>query len=232
MYEEIKKDVEILWEYLCLDVDEIKVECIIGLGSILTNIPKKCAELYKKGLGEYIVFTGNCGKGTEGVISKTEAEIFKELAVKEGVPENKIFIETKATNTYENYKYTKKLLSDNNLEPNSFLIVGKPYQEKRAKAIAEKELINKKFEISCFNIKLDDFMEYVESSNLMTKDDVINEMVGEININKLVPKYGLQTYCELSEKVENSYKKLLSMGYNKYIINDVMVKSLIEKWKR
>ena len=124
MNQEIKKDVEVLWNYLCLDNESVKAECIIGLGSILKSIPKKCAELYKKGLGEYIIFTGNCGKGTEGVISKTEAEIFKNIAVQEGVPEDKILIETKATNTYENFRYSMKVLNDNDLHPNSFLIVG------------------------------------------------------------------------------------------------------------
>ena len=34
-----------------------------------------------------------------------------------------------ATTTYENYKFTQKLLKKNNLNPKSFLIVGKPYQE-------------------------------------------------------------------------------------------------------
>ena len=88
-------------------------------------------------------FHGNCGKWTQGVITKTEAERFCDVAIREEVPKDRILIEPKATTTYENYKYTKKLLINNHLNPSSFLIVGKPYQERRALAIADIEFPNK-----------------------------------------------------------------------------------------
>ena len=50
----MKKELSILWNYLCLNTKPKKSECIIGLGSILTLVPEKCAELYKQGLGKYI----------------------------------------------------------------------------------------------------------------------------------------------------------------------------------
>ena len=107
MMYEINQDIQNLWNYLCIGSKPVKSDCVIGLGSILTLVPKKCAELYNQGLADYIVFSGNCGKGTKGVISITEAERFKQIALKEGVPEDKILTETMATTTYENFKYIK-----------------------------------------------------------------------------------------------------------------------------
>ena len=231
--EELMEDLQILWDYLCLNTNLKKSECIIGLGSILTLIPKKCAELYKKELGEYIIFSGNCGKGTKGVISITEAERFKNIAIEESIPENQIIIEPDATTTYENYKYIKKVLASNNLNPNSFLIVGKPYQERRALLIANIELTDKKYEIASFNITLKDYLNFVKKDEFMKVEDVINEMVGEISLIIKAPQYGLQSEEKVPTKVINSYNKIVALGYNKYFYNDEFVKrikdSMIEK---
>ncbi len=231
MNQEIKKDIEILWEYLCLKREETKAECIIGLGSILECIPKKCAELYQKGLGDYILFSGNCGKGTEGVISKTEAEIFREIAIQEGVPKDKIFLEKEATNTYENFKYGIQVLEKENLHPQSFLIVGKPYQERRAKNIAGIELAKNSFSIASFSLTFSEFLEYVSKNNFMSLDDVINEMVAEINIGIIAPEYGIQQKEEIPKKVLESYDRLCRKGFTRYLITDDKIKYTMEKWK-
>lgn len=56
MDKDLKKDVEVLWNYLCLNSEDIKSECIIGLGSILQIVPEKCSYLFKNGYGKYIIF--------------------------------------------------------------------------------------------------------------------------------------------------------------------------------
>lgn len=231
MDKDLKKDVEVLWNYLCLNSEDIKSECIIGLGSILQIVPEKCSYLFKNGYGKYIIFSGNCGKGTDGVIAKTEAEIFKDCALNLGVPSDKVLIEMKATNTYENFKYIKEVLENNNYSPASFLIVGKPYQERRAQAIASIELAGKKFSISSFKMSLDDFLDYVEYSNCMTIEDVINELVAEINIALIVPTYGLQAYEEVPNNVLESYKRLVNKGFSRYLINDDIIKGILKEWK-
>ena len=224
--EELMGDLQVLWDYLCLNTKPEKGECIIGLGSILTLIPKKCAELYKKELGEYIIFSGNCGKGTKWVISITEAERFKNIAIEENIPENQIIIEPDATTTYENYKYIKKVLASNNLNPNSFLIVGKPYQERRALLIANLEFTDKKYEVASFNLSLNDYLDFVKKDEFMKVEDVINEMVGEISLIIKAPKYGLQSEEKLPTKVIDSYNKIVASGYNKFFYSDDIVKSL------
>lgn len=230
MNTEIKQDIENLWNYLCLKNEPLKSDCIIGLGSILKSVPKKCADLYKQGYGDYIIFTGNCGKGTKGIISKTEAEIFKDIAISEGVPEDKILIETEATNTYENFKYSIQVLKENGLSPESFLIVGKPYQERRADCIASIELAKCRFAIAPFLMTFDEFLEYVTANNLMSLDDVINELVGEINICIIAPNYKIQQKSDIPKEVMESYERLCSAGYTRYVVTDFIIQKTIEKW--
>lgn len=92
MDKEIKEQVNELLEYLYLGEEIRKCDGILGLGSIDYKVAEKCADLYLKGYGNYIIFTGNCGKGTEGIIKQTEAENFRDIAVKKGVPVEKIYL--------------------------------------------------------------------------------------------------------------------------------------------
>lgn len=232
--EKIMDDLLVLWKYLCLNNNksenenksEEECKCIIGLGSILKLVPEKCAKLYKEGLGKYIIFSGNCGKGTEGIIKTTEAERFKEIAIEEGVPEQAILIEPTATTTYENFKYIKRVLIKNNLNPESFLIVGKPYQERRALAIADIELADKKYEIASHNITFNDYLEYVKKDKDMNIEDVVNEMIGEIRLIRLAPKFGWQSFETIPVKVLQSYHNIIRAGY----IKDVYDEGRLEKY--
>lgn len=79
---EIKTQVIELLKYLYLGKEIQKSDGIIGLGSIDYKVAEKCADLYLNGYGDYIIFTGNCGKGTEGIIKQTEAENFRDIAIR------------------------------------------------------------------------------------------------------------------------------------------------------
>jgi len=65
---------------------------------------EKVVELYKKGLAPNVIFTGSdTGAGCE-------AEVMKEVAVKMGVPAEKIFTETRATDTITNSRYSVAIM--------------------------------------------------------------------------------------------------------------------------
>lgn len=89
MDKEIMKKVEVLLEYLFINTEIQKADAILGLGSIDYKVAEKCAELYNNEYGKYIIFTGDCGKGTKGILTETEAKYFRDIAVKNGVSEEK-----------------------------------------------------------------------------------------------------------------------------------------------
>lgn len=60
--------------------------------------------IYDKGLAKNIIFSGNAVQ-----TPYTEGEIMKLFAVNMGIPEDKIFIESKAEHTNQNIKYERKL---------------------------------------------------------------------------------------------------------------------------
>lgn len=61
-----------------------------------------------------------------------EADLFAQIAIDMGVPRSAILIENRSTNTGENIVFTKALLEQKNIHPNSFLLVQKPYRKEEA----------------------------------------------------------------------------------------------------
>ena len=88
-----------VWDYLLMNHTLEKSDCIIVLGSYDTRVAERGAELFLQGLAPLIVFSGYLGAFTLGVWERPEAEIFADIAMKMGVPKDKILIENKSTNT-------------------------------------------------------------------------------------------------------------------------------------
>ncbi len=225
------ENVKVLWDYLLINDKIEKVDCIFGLGSIDTGVAQRCAELYLNGYGDYIVFSGNRGKGTEGVISVTEAELFKQIAVQAGVPEDKIYLEKEATNTYENFLYSMKIIDENGLKCESMITVSKPYATRRVYQIAKLDMPNCKVIVTSSKQRREEYLTFCKSLGNFPEDDLINEIVGEISILQIAPKYKLQIKQEIPQNVIDSYKVLCEKGYTKYLITDEMVVSALDKFR-
>lgn len=88
--------------------------------------------LYKNRRVRKLIFTG--GKTTEGP-HPAESIVAKNYALKLGINESDILIETESWTTEGNFFYGKKIADENAFT--SFLIVSHPFHMKRAMAIAQ-----------------------------------------------------------------------------------------------
>lgn len=86
--------------------------------------------LYKDGQVQVIVFTGGVGKGDRSA----ESEVASWYAIRQGVPAEDIYRETRSTTTRENLREAKKILDQRGLI--TALIVSDPLHMKRAVMIA------------------------------------------------------------------------------------------------
>ena len=89
-------------------------------------------------------FFWGLGNFTKDMWTETEADQFAAIAVNMGVPKASILIENKSTNTGENILFTQQLLQQKNLDPQSFIVVQKPYMERRSYATFKKHWPDKK----------------------------------------------------------------------------------------
>ena len=136
--EDIDKLAKTIWNYLRLNQKIEKANCILVLGSNDKRVADRAIELYFKKYANYIIFSGGIGRLTKNIFKEKEADIFAGIAYKKGVPREKVLIENKSTNTGENIRFTKKLLKQKGLNFKSFIVVQKPYMERRSYATFKK----------------------------------------------------------------------------------------------
>ena len=226
---EIIKKARVLYNYLHLDMTVSKADLIIGFGCMDKSIPKRCAELYNNGYGRTVLFSGKVGKGTDNVLAISVAERFRLIAIEEGVPESSIMLEEKATNTYDNFRFSKQLLKDQSIMYDSVIIVQKPYVMRRCKAIADKEMADKKVYVTSCKLDFLSLIELQEKEKTMTFDDIINELVGEISIILSAPNYDLQSPQSMDDKVKKAYLFLIEKGYTRYVVREEDMKKILNK---
>ena len=230
--DKIQESAKILYNYLNVDCDVKKSDIILGMGCMDDGIPKICTDLYNAGYGDTIIFSGNVGKGTDGILNVTEAERFRDIAINRGISEDNILLETNATNTYENYKFTKNLLEGNSYNYNSIIIVHKPYVKRRCLAIAEIEFPDKIYYVTSEKLSYEDFLNKSINNKTMDVDEIINELVGEISNILEASKYNLLSNKELGDDVLEAYKYLINVGYSKYLITEEKIQYVMNRWSQ
>lgn len=206
---------KILWDYNSLYQPIEKSECILVLGSHDIRVAQRGAELFLQGFAPLIIFSGNVGRLTEGIWNKSEAEAFAEVAINMGVPEDKIIIENKSTNTGDNILLTKKLLEEKGIVVNSIILVQKPYMQRRAFATIKKIWHGVDVNVTAPEISFENY-----PNGIISKDSVINIMVGDTQRIKVYPEKGFQIPQEIPGKVWEVYQELVSRGFTKQLIKE------------
>jgi uncharacterized SAM-binding protein YcdF (DUF218 family) len=204
---------QIIWDYLCMHECVQPADVILTLGSHDLRVAERAADLYLQGMAPLIVFSGGFGRLT-GDFVKPEAEMFADIAVKAGVPVDKILIENKSTNTGENIQFSDALLRTKATNPECFILVTKPYMERRAVATFKKLLPDKEVLPAS---PLIDFAHY--SNDGLSKDEVINIMIGDLQRIKVYPEKGFQIPMDIPDEVWNAYEQLTALGYTKHLVN-------------
>ncbi|MBI5733321.1 MAG: YdcF family protein [Candidatus Kerfeldbacteria bacterium] len=202
-----------IWNYHHLNQKLEKADCILVLGSYDIRVAERGAQLFLDGYAPLIIFSGGLGSLTKNIWLEPEADKFAEVALKMGVPKDRILIENKSTNTGENFLFTKKMLSERNINPKKFILVQKPYMERRAYATFRKLWPEKKCVVTSPEISFEDY-----PNKEIVKDDVINIMVGDLQRIKIYPQKRFQIPQEIPSEVSKAYEKLVAVGYTKHLI--------------
>ncbi|MBC7827344.1 MAG: YdcF family protein [Chitinophagaceae bacterium] len=202
-----------LWDYHQMQHEPEKSACILVLGSHDLRVAERGADLYLQGWAPILIFSGGLGNFTQEMWTEPEADQFARIAVAKGVPPEAILIENKSTNTGENILFTRQLLRSKNIDPDSFIVVQKPYMERRSYATFKKHWPEKKLMVTSPQIS---FEEYPNSEIPLRK--VINIMVGDLQRIRIYPEKGFQVYQEIPENVWSAYERLIELGFNQHLI--------------
>jgi uncharacterized SAM-binding protein YcdF (DUF218 family) len=202
-----------LWDYHHMRHSLEKSDCILVLGSHDLRVAARGAELFLQGWAPWLIYSGGFGNFTRGNWEKPEADLFAEVARKMGVPDEAILIERNSTNTGENILFTRRLLQERKWDPDRFILVQKPYMERRSYATFKKQWPEKKLFVTSPQIP---FEEYCSAEIPLEK--VIHIMVGDLQRILEYPKKGFQIEQEIPHQVWEAYQALIKAGFNKHLM--------------
>lgn len=202
-----------LWKYHHMDHAIERSDCILVLGSHDLRVAERGADLYLQGWAPLLIFSGGLGNFTKDIWQQKEADLFADIARKMGVPENALLIENRSTNTGENILFTQQLLKEKELDPQSFIVVQKPYMERRSYATFKKHWPDKKLVVTSPQISFEDY-----PNADIPLERVINIMVGDLQRIKYYPEKGFQVYQEIPSDVWQAFERLVAAGYDQHLM--------------
>lgn len=202
-----------LWQEMTLHSPLAPASCIIVLGSVDIRSATHGAALMLAGFAPYIVFSGNCGRNTEGVFTATEAQLFAEQARLVGVAQEQILLEPRATNTGENVKFSMALLAERNIDVQQVILVHKDFATKRAYATFKQHFPDIPVMVTGPNLSYADY-----PNDSIDKELLINTLVGDMQRIKRYPELGYQIAMPVSEQAELAYQALVAAGYTDQLI--------------
>lgn len=210
--EEIDRLAKIIWEYMLMHQPLQKADAILALGSHDLRVAEYAAKLFLDGWASLLILSGGLGELTRDTFPKPEAEMFADIALQKGVPKDKILIENLSSNTGENILFTKKLLEGKGLNLKKFILVQKPYMERRAYATAKMVWGEKDFIAASPPIPFGTY-----SDGFRSKDEIINILVGDMQRIKLYPERGFQMSQDIPAAVWSAYELLVAAGFNRHL---------------
>ncbi|KAF6822390.1 duf218 domain-containing protein [Colletotrichum musicola] len=208
------RDSEIVYNYHRMQMPLRPASAVFCLCSLDTRVAARAAQLFLDGYGNYLIYSGGAGKLTENRFSRPEAEVFAEIARGMGVPDDKIVVEPRSTNTGENVRFTHALLKEKGLKAESFVLVQKPYMERRTYATFKKQWPDAGTEFTVTSPELG-FGEYPDGEN--PKELVVNIMVGDLVRIREYPAKGFQIEQEIPKEVWEANRRLIAAGYHGHL---------------
>ena len=217
MQKRIRALAEKIWDYHQMGHELSKADAILVLCSYDKAVAERGAQLFLDGWAPLLIFSGGLGSITRRLWREPEADQFARIAVEMGVPTDKIITENRSTNTGENILFTRQLLTERKIEPGKFLLVQKPYMERRSYATFRKLWPDKELVVTSPRASFDEYLTRYTNDALSTAD-VISIMVGDLQRIRLYPEKGYQIPQDIPDPVWNAFEELVRAGYDHHLI--------------
>ena len=217
MNDRIRAHAETLWHYHQLHHDVTAADAIMVLCSHDKAVAERGAQLFLAGLAPLLIFSGGLGAITRHLWSEPEADQFAAIAIAMGVPRASILIENKSTNTGENVAFTRQLLADRGIDPQTLIVVQKPYMERRSYATFQKVWPGKRLMVTSPQVSFDDYLAKY-SNDTLSPDDVVSIMVGDLQRIRLYPAKGFQIEQDIPVGVWAAFEELVAAGYDRHLV--------------
>jgi len=211
--EAVRADVEVLWAYHDMRHELEPCDAGIGLGSHDLGVAMVATDLFGRGMFPYLIFTGANAPTTVERFPQGEAIAYRDYAIEHGVPPEAIMVDTEATNTEQNIKFSRALLEQAGVEALSVLLMSRPYQQRRAYATCRK--LWPEVKVLCYSrpLPLDDYVASIGDAK-----KVVDMLVGDTQRIEVYAERGFAIPQEMPESVRAAFERLVAAGYTSRLV--------------
>ena len=182
-----------------------------------TSVAEYAAQLFLDEWAPLLIFSGGAGAITQRLFTEPEADRFAAIALSRGVPADRILVENQSTNTGENVQLTRQLLATRAIDVRAFILVQKPYMERRTFATFRKVWPEPRVCVTSPPVSLDDYLRRY-ANDALSADDVISIMVGDLQRIRLYPDKGFQIPQPIPDEVWAAFRGLVAAGYDRHLV--------------
>ena len=206
----------VIWDYLHLRHHPIPADMIVALGTNDLRVAHFAADLYNRGFGKTVVFTGGIAHQNDLLSTgwdRSEAEVFAEAAMVRGVPADRILLETEATNTSANIRFARKLIEERGLTPRNIVLAVKPFMQRRTMACMAVEWPEMPATVASPAMTFDEYF-----TQDLTSERVIHIMMGDLQRIWVYAKKQWQSPQRLTPEVLTAFEALKERGFTRQLI--------------
>jgi uncharacterized SAM-binding protein YcdF (DUF218 family) len=199
------------WDFMRLVHAPRRADLILTLGSFDPNAAVHAARLWHAGLAPKIIMSGGIahrGGLLETGWDKTEARVFADVALNEGVPAEAILLEERAENTGENFVFGRAAAQQAGLDPRRVLVVAKPYMTRRGYATGQVKWPEAELLMQCEEI---DVLDYFAREP--DPERTLLALVGDLHRILVYPALGFSIAQDVPPLVIEALRALVAAGY-------------------
>ena len=126
-----------------------------------------------------------------------------------------MLVENRSTNTGENVSFTRQLLAERGLDPQRFILVQKPYMERRTFATFKKVWPEPEIAVTSPQVTMDEYLRAYSNESL-SPADVVSIMVGDLQRIRVYAERGFQIPQEIPDDVWSGFTSELRAAAGGY----------------
>jgi uncharacterized SAM-binding protein YcdF (DUF218 family) len=206
----------VAWDYMRLVHQPQPAEAILTLGSFDPQAAVHAASLWKAGLAPVVIMSG--GVAHRGGLldtgwDRSEARVFADVAVGEGVPRDAVLLEERAQNTGDNFVFGVAIAEQANIWPKKLLVVAKPYMTRRGFATGRKLKPEIELLMQCEQIDVVDYF-----AREPDPERTMLALVGDLHRIIVYPRLGFQIAQDVPAEVVDALGRLVAAGYGARLV--------------
>jgi uncharacterized SAM-binding protein YcdF (DUF218 family) len=216
--QEALRRARVIWDYHQFHREPVPADVIVALGTNDLRVAEFAADLYLRGYGQTLVCTGGFAHQDDLLATrwnKTEAEMYAAIAVRRGVPRERILLETRAANTAENIRFTRALLDEHSIRPRSIVAAVKPFMQRRTWATLAVEWPGMPASLASPVMTLDEYF-----TPELTPEKIVNIMLGDLQRIWVYAQRGWSAPQPIPAEVLNAYRRLVELGFTRHLLTE------------